>query len=104
MTINYWLCKTFDKEKKGYVTINDIGPTLILCGIVIFIIAILFSGLIFLISGKFNGDYTPDSMFDKIGIFGVILWGFILLIVCGLIIEYILGIKIARCELKEMEK
>ena len=26
MSLNNWLCKTFDKDKKGYVTIKDIVP------------------------------------------------------------------------------
>ena len=53
MKINYWLCKVFDVEDKGYVTVGDIFNSMIPFGVCCFFaVAVLYGN--FLIIKNFN--------------------------------------------------
>lgn len=108
MNLNNWLCKKFDEEKKGYVTIRDIL-------IVAFIVPILknfeiLSGctMAFVLVGMFSaliqGFVTNDYPSNPSEMLYVILKGWIIpaIIIMSLYVLYLLSsIKIAKCPLKE---
>ena len=110
MTLNNWLCKYFDKEKKGYVNIDDILSLLSLFFIVIISASLVFSlflkGIIFILSNAWNFNES-NNLFntnidgvDMFGFMGVIIWCLIVIILCCGIISYICNIKIAKCDVK----
>ena len=109
--INRFFCKTFDEEKKGYVTLGDflIITTLLSIVAAIFLIA-AYSIYVFFNLGAFNADIKSpeitDSPFFGLGVIFIILIlfiiiGFILPLILGLIwkgISWAWNLKIAKCE------
>lgn len=108
MNLNNWLCKHFDKEKKGYVTISDfINQSIkyiLRLIVVLFISALLYAGAIFIINIK--DRFSPDTKeADVLGIWGFILWVVIIDITIMYLWETkISNIRIAKCPLKEDDK
>ena len=107
MNLNKLLCKTFDEEKKGYVTVADITSRIIEYGIlsfiIILVIIVLYSGIVFTINIEQRLSYDNQDI-DIIGFFG-----FIVLIIITVTVSWYLWdtkisrIKIAKCPLKENE-
>lgn len=112
MSLNNWLCRNFDSEKKGHVTPLDIinkvlhilvNEYTIIGSIVVVLIPFCVGGLILTLmhpetNGKTLGyilSTTPILSYPKAWILGIAVYG-----VCFLIYK-ILTIRIAKCPLKE---
>jgi len=110
MTINSFLCKCFDSEKKGYVTIGAIIATILfLCAILIFGSMVLFmvGGITGIIIYYLSPDFSPtisecvvSACENEKIIAGVLIGlGFAILIVIAIgLLILIFRIKIAKCE------
>jgi len=119
MSLNNWLCKHFDDEKKGYVNIADIVlyPFRILLEILEFIgVSVLFWSVFILFaigicSAGLQGWITEDYPATTIDLFVIIIKGLILpteivlfLIMVYKPLKYLFGIKVAKCPPKETEE
>jgi hypothetical protein len=100
MTLNSFLCKNFDKERKGYVELGDTLIPILIFGFILFLGYCIY---IFFLMGAYSN--APTNMFQIIG--GS---SFIVLITISLVHSlkhvlnfciYISKIKIAKCKLKE---
>jgi len=108
--INKWLCEWIDEENKGYVTIgNFLGFVVFISILSGFFYIVLYSVFKFIFMGAFWA--TNEASVYSLQIFGgaviclLLLFIAIFLILTTLmLIEYILEIKIAKCELKEKKK
>lgn len=110
MNLNSWLCKTLDKDKKGYVTIGDISVyildfviTISTISMVFFLVSIL---LLAYPQGLITIDY-PASLYDIVYV-SLVSWILPLKIVAASVIivffiYIITQIKIAKCPLKEIK-
>ncbi len=117
MSIRKYLCKKFDREDKGYVTIEDITDEIltgefIIKAIFIGILAICVIMLISIMGDLYNYGYMTDdrSLFDIFSlnnfITGSTISGLIILIsviLCKLW-GYIKTFKVVICPLKEKQK
>ena len=108
--MNKWLCKHFDSEKKGFVTISDVAIPITKYGIYTIIGAYILNSMYYIaIHPEVMGDEPTFTNF--IAVFGGMLgWvvGTIVVVVggtiCGIsLIEYIGKIKIAKCKIHERE-
>ena len=114
MTLNKWLCKHLDNDRKGYVTINDLGNEifrLLHIFIIYLLLGVLITGVLYsmylLSFGKIE-VFALNTLHDLIGFIGII--GFFITTVVYIIgmNEFIFTplskVKIAKCELKEDSK
>lgn len=107
MNLNKWLCKTFDTDKKGYVTVSDVAQRLLAytfySGIILIISTLLYYGAVFVINIKER--FNPDSKeIDIPGFLGFIIWIVFILITSAYVWDTkISKIKIAKCPLRENE-
>ena len=103
MNINKWLCKYFDYEDKGYVTIGDVIKIIfVLFSVLFLIVAILYS-----IGSLFASIINPNYEGNIITAFVYVVYLVVVVIMAlvGLtIIYYISEIKIAKCPLKEKKE
>lgn len=118
MSINSFLCKHFDDNRKGYVNIGDIitKPFIIIGDVLGFVFSeevfplLVFVGLGLFVIGMFSailqGFITSDT--DMTGIliasFKGLIAPAIMVLIAYLMYEpakYILNLKIAKCPLKE---
>ena len=105
MNINNWLCKHFDDEKKGYVTISDVMP----CIVLLFLLVLsIYSIGRFFFAGGYNQPPKEELSFELLGgiitTFAIAIL-FIALLFCIVeVIRYISNIRIAKCPLKEKEE
>lgn len=107
MSINNWLCKHFDVNEKGYVTIEDVKDkvldlleTFLICVVVGIvgagIIYVLIRGILFIL----NDDIHNSEEANIIGFGGVLLLMIIFVIGLGLFYGQYKNTKIAKCELR----
>lgn len=98
MSINKWLCKHFDDENKGYVTVGDLLNKIIYFVFCAFV-AILFIGL-FILSNiwLFTKIINPNADISNAYVIAVVLDT---LIILGVYFHMINDLKIAKCPLKE---
>lgn len=90
MTINKFLCKYFDRNNNGYVTINDIVAKIFgYIFLPIFVVYLDIRGILFLLNDNYN---KPEQ--DFLGFFGV----FVLALSVLCIWVNIADIKVAKCE------
>ena len=103
MNINKWLCKYFDDEDKGYVTIWDVIRVIIVLFSMLFLIVVILYSIGGLFASIINPNYDGNiiTAFVYVVYIAVIV---IMALVCLTIIYYISEIKIAKCPLKEKKE
>lgn len=96
--INKFLCKYFDKDNKGYVTVeNIVGKILayfISIVIVILFVYFVYRGVLFIV----NNDIYDKDIPNMIGFFGVMIIGTSIVIFVVCLWSKVAGIKVAKCE------
>ena len=107
MSLNNWLCKYFDDENKGYVTIGDVISVIIQIGLGLLLLVSLVIVMIYYIGGFFASIVVPNYSGDAFMAF--IYFGYFILVVMILFIFiyfiYLISeIKIAKCPLKEKKE
>lgn len=107
--MNKWLCKHFDSEKKGFVTISDVAEPTIKYGIYIAVGTYVIHSM-YLIARYPEMTQTAsysEAVQVTVGTIGWIIClcvVVIVIIITGLIgIKYISEIKIAKCKIRAME-
>jgi len=103
MSLNNWLCKYFDIEKKGYVTVYDFCAIIY---IALFFIGLAF-GLLYGLGGIFAMAIEPEYQGDVITAFKYVLYILCITISVCIVFYIILrigDIKIAKCPMKEKEE
>lgn len=114
MSIRKYLCKKFDKENKGYVTLEDITDEVftgesIMIIIFIIIIASVMTLFICLLGDIYNQGYVKDnrSLFDLVSLnnfmTGFLISGSVILILMILykLWGFVKKFKVVVCPLKE---
>lgn len=107
MKITKYLCKKFDRESKGYVTVEDIFDvtiTTIFDNIIwIFIVAfiIIFLSSIFNLIGSLFFRVDEYSIKNIVAGFIIVLFLVVLIIVTDFICKKIGKIKVVKCSMKE---
>lgn len=111
MNITKILCRLFDEQEKGYVTIGDILktiPTLTLC---IIVLMVYLYGLYEWLFVGFTAYSDPNTLLEVFTGFAIVASAVVtciavivtLLIICIAIYEMIEDIKVVSCE-KDSEK
>ena len=107
--MNKWLCKHFDSEKKGFVTISDVVSPLLTYSTYIAVVA-------YVLHSMYRVAISPEILETgswsiavpaTVGIIGWIICLCVVVIgitIIGLsVIKYISEIKIAKCKIHERE-
>ena len=107
MKINKTLCKCFDIDKKGYVTVGDIMYRIfIFSAAVVLSLGLLYCiyrgtlDIIAVVDGTFDPSTLPGIHFLA-GAMGFMCIGLISIFVIVVLVVSISEIKIAKCELKK---
>ena len=107
MNINKTLCKCFDRDKKGYVTVGDIMYCIFIFSaamvLVLGLLYCIYRGILDIIA-MVDGTFDPSTSIGLhffAGAMGVVCIGSISLFVIVVLVVSILKIKIAKCELKK---
>ena len=105
MTLTKWLCKTFDKDNKGYVEIGDISKYIPALSVGMLIVSGYVNGLYLWIFAGYS-MVGPDTLCDvgndmsymlAIGVTGLFTSA-CLITSLAIVYEKIINIRIATCE------
>ena len=101
MTINEYLCKNYDTNHKGYVTLGDMGETIGWLTALFITSYTYFFGAYRYIYNGFQIPYTTTLLNDLTSFVFVVGSAFLIVIIFCLFILAASEIRIAKCKLKD---